>query len=748
MSAPRLTPLSDATGLDVIDTVETRQFSLFTDTPVAPTEGDVERFEFPVDIVRRIRAERLSFAYMVPMEVRTPDGDHIESVDLPTTADFPADDYLLELHAPIKIYLRVEAGMAIDTTDDSVEIEFDREAEIAVGARSYHSSPAGTITVTDDPETMMQAVSAFPSALKTTSPERAWPTLRGHPPRIELGDELSIPDEFEVPDTGTTISIPPEYGHVYTVAPLSYYLGAEVVPGETARLTAVSGVSHHLGDDVFEVGESVEAILKRVLILDCAVRTEGLYPDDLHERDVLESRTDLDFAALYDTPPAERLATYLAVSDDAIEAVESPWHRVTHVRPTADAVELLPYIVNDLSLVRAKPERDEPREPSPVQQETGEALDSFVRRASAGGDEDFLRSARTPTPTDTPQAGDTRRSVTRRDGSDGDETQTDADDSPRGVPGEGGYIPLPETDALEQAWVGDRTPIQGTKLLREAFEHDRTTAEDGRVEITVVCNDAEMRDELDSAAEIYGNRDDLRTDVTCEFEVTTDRLRDLFARESDMFHFIGHIDGVGFQCSDGVLDAATLDETGAKTVLLNGCRSHDQGVELVKNGASAAVVSLADLWNSGAVEVGETLARLLSFGFGIGTAIEIVREYTSLGNQYVVLGDPGTIFAQCVSDMPTMHHIPDPSKYSQDTGKFRVELHAYTMRAYGIGSTVRSHLTGITGHHIAIGRCGVGDVDVELLYETLEDDGAPLIIGSRLIWSNKWFGQLKTRGLL
>ncbi len=546
---PTVSPLSDATGLDIVDPIETRHFSLLTDAPVTPTAADTARFAFPVATACRITTGRLAFPYMVPMEVRTPEGDHLASIDLPTTREFSDGEYLLELHSPIKVYLRATGEMTIDANDDAVAVEFDGETTVEVGARSYHSSPAATITVPDDPEAVMEAVSAFSSALKTTSPERAWPTLRGHPPRVERGDELSIPDALETPDTGIEIAVPPEYGHVYTVAPLAYYLGAEVVPGETARLTADSGVNRFLGEEVAAVGEEVEEILKRVFLLDCVTRTEGLYPDELHEREVLESVAEFDFEALYEASPADRLAAYLAVDDEAFAAIESPWHRVTHVEadPGPDAAELLPYVVNDLSLVRVKPGRDEAWSPSESQQETNEALNAFVRspddagELSAGTDseapaagesepsaaaageerEDFLRSASLRRSTrrshfdelEDPEAEDGDED----DGPESDTAKDDAASDPeeaRGVPGEGGYMPLPETDALEQAWIGDRTPVEGTKLLKPAFEHDSTTSEDGTVEITVVCNDEQMRSEWDSAAEIYADRDDLRASVT------------------------------------------------------------------------------------------------------------------------------------------------------------------------------------------------------------------------------------------
>jgi hypothetical protein len=466
---------------------------------------------------------------------------------------------------------------------------------------------------------------------------------------------------------------------------------------------------------------------------------------------------DVDFESLYNTSIADRLAEYLSVDDEAIAAIESPWHRVTHVEaePGPDAAELLPYVVNDLSLVKVKTACEEEWSPTEAQRQTSEALTEFARspspateeaRPSApGSDEsegsvagggDFLRSA------------SVRRSTRRSDGLERpdaeDSTREDEDtgeaasdaESARGVPGEGGYMPLPESDALERAWIGDRTPVEGTKLLAEAFEHDAAASEDGAVEITVVCNDEEMREEWDAAAEIYADREDLRANVTCEFDVSTDRLRDLLAEDNDMFHFIGHIDGHGFQCADGIVDAEEIEATGAKTVLLNGCRSHDQGIELVKSGARAAVVSLADLWNAGAVEVGETLARLFFHGFSIGSAMKFVRQHTSLGKDYVVVGDPGVVISQCENGLPTIYYIDN---VSEESGEVDITPHTYPTRTFSIGSTYNTYFPNAEKRYTASGT-GYRIQSTMVQVRQVLDNSEPLVVDNELTWADSWFG--------
>lgn len=107
----------------------------------------------------------------------------------------------------------------------------------------------------------MAAISALSSALKTTTCERSYPTLRGHPPRIECGDKLHIPDELSRPETGIRLEVPPSLENVFVAAPLVYYLGAEMVPGEKPRLVT-ERFEYPLDD--FPLEREIERLLKQV----------------------------------------------------------------------------------------------------------------------------------------------------------------------------------------------------------------------------------------------------------------------------------------------------------------------------------------------------------------------------------------------------------------------------------------------------------------------------------------------------
>lgn len=725
---PTFNSLTHTAGLEIIDPIETRRFVLLTSTPPTPTQTSTEGFTFSVAAACSIRTSSLTLLNAIRIDVRKPDGTHVASVSPPETHTFSTDEYLLELHAPLKVYIRVTGAFEIDADTDCVRIQFDDPTSIRIGTRSYHSSPATTITVPDDPKAVMEAVSTFASAIKTTSPERAWPTLRGHPPRLERGPELLIPDSVEPPETGITILVPPKYETLYPVVPVAYYLGSTIrlTTEAQARVTTETGLSHPLGESYGEIRKEAEQLLKRVFALDCAVRTEGYYPVALHERDIVEERTSLDIPALYDTSLSDRLQAYLSVSNSVIEDLIPTWHRSTYTRPTAEALELLPYLVNDLSFVRIKKSGEIAATTTDDQQRIKDAVDSFMRRAESN--EAFVRSMKTQ-----------NTAMRNGDGDDESEASNASDFSMYGVPEVKEYVSLPKADTLEQAWVGEGTPVHGAKLHQAAFAHPASDPANGVIEIIVVCNDEQMREEWDAVSEIYGNRDDLRVDVTCEFDVPVDEFRDILAEDTDVVHYIGHIDGRGFDCPDGILDATTLTEVGATTVLLNGCRSYDQGIAVIEAGANAAVASLGDVGNIGAIEVGETLARLLHYGFGIGSAMNIVKDHTSIGKDYLVLGDPSVTVVQNESGIPIIYKIHTASTGDGEEKTVDIEAQAYPTRAQGIGSIVQPYLPGINEYHVAVGTTGRTTTTRETLQQTLAGHSVPLNIEEELVWSELWF---------
>ncbi|MFC7154821.1 hypothetical protein ACFQPA_05045 [Halomarina halobia] len=680
-------PLPAGDGVRITDSIERRQCDLATATSVEPRSVSPHRIALPVDAAAALTTSAVSLPQVVATYVRDPDGALVHEVTHFEDRTLPAGVYHVELSAPVKLYLRVEGPCTVHLDDGSTTIEFDREREVIVGARSYHERPAATITTTDDPEDVMTAISYLGSALKTTTCERSFPTLRGHPPAIELGDELSIPDGLSVPETGVTLELPPSLSAAFVAAPLAYYLGARVVPGDEPRLVTDDGFAYPLdGPDGYE--REVERVLKHVFFLDCLVRTEGIYPVDLAERRIVERHldADLDFAALYDRPLAEQLESYLSVPFEALAPHAPTWKQTAHVEPIPSGVEALPFLADDLAVIRT------PAGHTPVATAaSAESIEMFMRGEPVRGE-----AART--------TGNAAR--------------------PR-------LVRPAKTDSLEEVWVGTDAPVGATKASPTAFRNRlEQRPKSGDLSIVVVCNDESMLDEHDDARGVYGSRANLPFDVTVYRDLTTDRLRLVLESEIDYFHYIGHIEDGGFQCSDGLLDARTLDAVGMNAFFLNACASYEQGMALIDAGAIGGVATLDPVINTGATAVGRTMARLLNSGFTLRAALDVAREESVVGGQYLVVGDGNVDIAHAESLVPVLSTVESAGD------RYEVTIRTYPTGSAGMGTTFTPAMKGYETCSLIPGELRTFSLTREEFEAFLSLDDSPVRLDGRLIWSS------------
>ncbi|MFB6148587.1 MAG: hypothetical protein ABEJ48_02880, partial [Halobacteriales archaeon] len=226
-------------------------------------------------------------------------------------------------------------------------------------------------------------------------------------------------------------------------------------------------------------------------------RTEGYYQVDLHERNVIDARLDIDFEQLYGEPLPDQLETYLKIPLDQLKDQFPEWRLITDTRPTPTNIELLPFVLNELSFVRTSRVR-EARDPSIVERTS---IESFARTGEykhrADGGSKLLRTS-------------------------GNTESFSSDDSIETQP----LVRLPESDALEHAWIGEGRPIGANKLVKQGFynKFDRQFDEN-EIDITVVCNDDEMLAEYDD--DLYGDRDELLFDVTVCKNISVESFREI-----------------------------------------------------------------------------------------------------------------------------------------------------------------------------------------------------------------------------
>ncbi|WP_226021707.1 hypothetical protein [Halomicrobium salinisoli] len=674
-----LLPAPDRPGLTVVDRIEGRRFPLTTRRPVDPEPGDDGRFRDPVDAAVRCRVGELELPYVVAAYVRDADGEMIAECHEFADRELPDGEYEVELAAPVKVYLRVAGPLAVDSTSDEMRIAFGERRRVDVGARSFHEHPAATVTTTAAPEDLMAAVSTFGSALKTTSPERSFPSLRGHPPTVELGDALSVPDGVAPPATDLCIEVPRERSAVYAVATLAHYLGARVRPGPEPRLLADGDVLGVL-DGPEGLEGAVTETLRHLFLLDCVVRTEGRYRLDLYERRRLEERVDLPLGELYRAPIAERTRRYLDVATETVDDLVPRWTLATHLSPAPEAAELLPYAANALSLIA-------------------------VQRSRSGGD----RSAPPP----------------------GYDAFVEADDA--GAAGDAAdgdrYVHVSGPDAIERAWVGDGRAVNANDLHPAGVRH-RLAGEssEGPVEIALVCNDERMLAEIGDG-DLYGDREELPFEVAVHREVSCDRLRSLLAEDLDFLHYVGHVERSGLICPDGALDAADLDAVGVDTFFLNGCRSYDQGRLLVEKGGVGGIVTHGAVDDANATAVGRLVAGLLNAGYSLRSALAVAGRGYAVEGRYDVVGDGAVQVAQSESGTPNLISV------SETADGYEVAITTYPALGTAMGACYTPHTPSVDRHFLVGGELPPFELSLPEVLNLLSLERVPAMIDGELRWS-------------
>ncbi|GAB3034637.1 hypothetical protein GCM10025298_24530 [Natronobiforma cellulositropha] len=686
---PTFTPDDDRPGLTVVDPIENKQFPLETAAPVDLETAPAEGFSFPVDGATSFVTDRLALPYVVPVYARDAEGDLCFEGEHHANETLPAGEYLLELMAPVRLYVSVDAEVTVRSSDDRLTIEFDRPTRVRLGARSQHDVPAGTVRTTAEPAALAAAISTFGSALKTTAPDRAFPTLRGHPPRLVLDDTLEIPAEFDPPETGIRLVVPPDTGALYAAAPLAYYLGATVSVGDEPRLETDRGFTDPLGQGEHDLERSLERVLRHCFFLDCVVRTEGLYRTALYERRVVEERVDLDFAELYAMDPAARLEAYRSVPVETVEDLHPAWSLVTYVTPESRHARSLPFLANDLSIVRAAPtDSQSPAQSTPstrAQTPFSADVDAFVRAVS----DDASRERRLET---------------------------------------GAFVSPPDADAFERAWLGEGVPVGANKLLDGAFENALAESpEPETIEITVACTDDAMAEELEGS--LYGGRDELPFEVSVHRRPSVAELESLLAAEVDFFHYVGHVEDGAFVCDDGTLSPATLESVGVDAFLLNGCRSYDLGVDLIEAGGVGGIVTLSEVGNPDAVAIGRLIARLLNGGFTLRTALSVAQRTRLVGAQYVVVGDGSAAVTQSGGGIANRCHVTPVGD------RYRVTIHVYHAQA-GMGGLYIPYVDGVDHHFVAGGDLPPLELSRDELRRFLALEEIPVEVDGEFYWSS------------
>ncbi len=522
-----------------------------SDLDISGSGPDIQR---PVDETVVVTTDELRFPHAVVYASNIGTNQQYELDPRGEPLSLPHGEYIVDIDARIKTYLRFSGTATIHRTDDieTVVVSFPEQVRLVLGFRSRHEIPVETITVPETTDGLARAISHLHASQKTTSPDRTYPSLRGHPPRIETGSELNIPESVrrDVTESGVELLVPPTYEALYVTAPLVYYLHATVRPTdcETPRLRLEESEEDHRLSPMPALEDEIEQLLRKVFFLDCLVRNVGPFGTSLSELSLLDT-LEIDSDHLYGRSIRDRLARYLEVPYQAVEHRLPEWHLATYVDPTPANAETLPFLLDRMSLI-STPKFSELAEQELVER----SLDDFYRNEA----------------------------TTAR-------------------PGNG---QIPSIDIIKpelrsgrvHGWIADGVPIDVFKSVPDAY-NNRLRYLERRSEtssIVVVLNDPEMASEHESVAEIYRERSEsLSTELTVKESLTTAELARVFEDEHDFVHFIGHCETEGLCCPDGTLSTSSLQECNTQTFFLNACGSFYEGLHLVEKGSVAGAVTEA-----------------------------------------------------------------------------------------------------------------------------------------------------------
>jgi len=152
---------------------------------------------------------------------------------------------------------------------------------------------------------------------------------------------------------------------------------------------------------------------------------------------------------------------------------------------------------------------------------------------------------------------------------------------------------------------------------------------------------------------------------------------------------------------------------------------------LVERGAIGGVVTLTDVINTGAIRIGRAMGRLLNSGFPLGVALELAREESVVGSQYLVVGDSGLAVAQAQNGTPNLCEV-EPMK-----GSFKLIFRSYTTSQQGMGTMEIPHIKGNAAYSLSAGDPPVFEVSKDELTHFLSLEDTPVKINGELRWWNQ-----------
>lgn len=603
-------------GLLLRDCLQRNEITVICEnhTGFAPTS--TESFPYPVDAAVETRTSEVIIPNEPLLDITAPDGTLVAAAREETTRLGPGEFFLCA-QASVRLYIRVSGPFITEAFErydkgDKTRIRFPDTAEnglhrVAIAVRSDHKLPPGTVTTPAEPEPLMQALSTFGPSMNLMTPQRTFPSLRTRPPRLGLGDSLDLAGFDQA--SGAEIAVPATMRAVVSTAPLAYYANARVVPTTGNPVFRVGDEEHSFSP----VGEGycreIAWLLRSLVGLDIYARERSKYRfiTDAEQSiggSITARRCDYDLGEIAEQPLHRRLETYLSIPEEqyahSVPEAESTFH-IADVEAGIPALSRAAY--------RICPVKTTDWNCSEKNKQT---------TGTANGARELFR-----------ESSNHSSEARETDSSTGDRSQRSAPD----------FCRVTETDARNEVLVsqGDKIATNATTLTPPAIDAVvKPAPRDGPLRLAVVCTDERMADELAIAEEYETWAREVELDVVNG--ATKAELRSMLVDEYDYFHYIGHAQNDGLQCSDGWLDTHSLEESKVRVAVLNACHSLNQGLGLIEAGTPGVIATRRRVENDAALQVGEKLAYLMWTGYTLQAAYRLVSRVCDTAENYLPLG--------------------------------------------------------------------------------------------------------------
>jgi hypothetical protein len=153
---------------------------------------------------------------------------------------------------------------------------------------------------------------------------------------------------------------------------------------------------------------------------------------------------------------------------------------------------------------------------------------------------------------------------------------------------------------------------------------------------------------------------------------------------------------------------------------------------LVHRGSRGGIVTLSDVANSPATQLGRIIARLMNSGFNLRAALYVAKRELITGHQYIVVGDGGTTICHSRSGIALVLNLGINESNSWD-----LVAEGYPNGPYGVGTMSNLNLEKDECEHVIPSQIHISDIKMEEIDYFLDLENTPIFFNDDLIWNDE-----------